>query len=238
MVVLHYPLSSSPEIGLPGTSRSSAMYSIAPNKEVLWSTIDLLTWKLSNTDNHLLQKKEEFIKGYSNVILAAAHEFNISPVLLAAVSWREFGGDPMWIDDLAYSIRQIDHVSDFFSEEMSVTRPVLETSFGNVSIQVRRAAAILGYDPETLSGKDARLIAALLKDPVCNLFIAAHHLSDLSKIDFPEKEMTDLTDDDLKITATRFYRGPELTLDQIKADTRYGENVLKRFELLNSLLAD
>lgn len=235
---VHYPLSSSPEKSSFKTEESqSVRYTIVPQHAVSWSTTDLLIWSMSSTDNHLLEKKEEFIKGYSNVICAAANEFSIPPLLLAGVSWREFGGDPQWIDDVAFLIREFDHSTDSFSNSRSITRKASETSFGNVSIQVRRAAATLGYNPESLTKTEKETIIAALKDPVQNIFIVAQHLSDLLKIDFPEKEAADLTAEDLIIAATRFYRGPEFSLEQIEADTRYGDNVSQRFKLLTTLIS-
>ncbi len=237
LTAVHYPLTSSPE---PSQSEAeeqqSILYSLVPDEAVSWSTMDLLIWQMSRTDAHLLNKKRDFISGYSNIIKAAADEFEISPVLLAGISWREFGGDPEWIDNVAFLIRQLDHATDTFNKNVSVTRNAEQTSFGNVSIQIRRAADILGYNSNKLSHADKNEIINALEDPVHNIFIAAHHLADLSRIDFPDKRAADLSLDDLKIVATRFYRGPELSLDQIKADMQYGENVLKRFELLNALL--
>src|SRR6187402_2136717 len=62
LVVLHSPLSSAPEIGLPGTSTlNSTLYNLVPNKEVSWDTWDLLLWKMRKGDAHLLDKKGEFI---------------------------------------------------------------------------------------------------------------------------------------------------------------------------------
>jgi hypothetical protein len=209
---------------------------LAPNHAVTWSTNDLIQWQLQADDSHLLRKKADFIKGYANVFVAAANEFDLPPVLVAGIAWREFGGDPMWIDDLAYKARALDHSTDQFCKGLTLTSNPLETSFGNVSIQIRRAATALGYDVQSLTPAQHAMLVEALKDPVYNIFIAAKHLADLRDIDFAGSTASSLTPDELLVVATRYNRGPELTLQEIQANTCYGRNIFKREILLTQLL--
>lgn len=209
---------------------------LVPHETVTWSTKDLILWQLQADDSHLLRKKADFIRGYSNVLMTAAAEFDLPPVLVAGIAWREFGGDPMWIDDIAYTVREFDHSGDPYWEGFTVTTNPLGTSFGNVSIQIRRAATALGFDAETLTPDQLAVIVNVLKDPVSNIFIAAKHIADLRDVDFYGRPAESLTTDELIILATRYNRGPELTLKEIKADTSYGNNIFRRTKLLTQLL--
>lgn len=47
-----------------------------------------------------------------------------------------------------------------------------------------------------------------------------------------------MTQDEVKVTATRFNRGPDLTLAQIRANTSYGDTILRRWRELVSLLRE
>lgn len=233
--VYHYPFVDSDAKFFQAVEKFSSR-AFAPNHAVTWSTKDLIQWQLQDDDSHLLRKKADFIKGYANVITAAAQEFDLPAVLVAGVAWREFGGDPMWIDDIAYGVRALDHAGDSFLEGLTVTIHPLETSFGNVSIQIRRAATAMGCDAQALTSAQHATIVDMLKDPVYNIFIAAKHIADLRDIDFYGHTADSFTTDELIVLATRYNRGPELTLEAIQANTSYGSNIFRREVLLTELL--
>jgi hypothetical protein len=118
------------------------------------------------------------------------------------------------------------------------TRPPQLTSFGNVSTQIRRAAETMGYDPARMSQAQEDAIVASLEDPRQNIFIAASHLADLRDIDFPTARGGAMTLEQMRVVATRFNRGPDLSLAQIQTDMSYGQRVLDRFVLLLNALRD
>jgi hypothetical protein len=201
-----------------------------------WSTLDLTTWKTVGGTEFLNNKKWLFVYDFRNAIAAAATRFDIPPLLLSGVCYVEFGGDPLWIDDIAYGVRKFDHSGDPLMRPLTITKDEDLTSFGNVSMQVRRAAETMGYDPKALTGDQKSSIIDTLKDPKANIFLAAAHLRDLKKIDFPDKTAADMTLEDIKVTATRYNRGPDLSLDKIKQNMSYGEYILKKADDLNLIM--
>jgi len=162
--------------------------------------------------------------------------FDIPASLLAGIAFNEFGGDPMWVDDIAYVVRQFDHSGDPYLESATVTKEADLTSFGNLSTQIKRAAESLGYDLNNLTSEQRESIKSSLKNPVQNIYIAAKHLSDLRNVDFSGKGASSLTIEDIRIIATRFNRGPNLSLEQIKKNTSYGNSVVNRIDKLNNLI--
>ncbi|MFD0490119.1 hypothetical protein ACFQ0O_27245 [Saccharopolyspora spinosporotrichia] len=70
-----------------------------------------------------------------------------------------------------------------------------DVSYGPLSIQTRRAAEVLGYDPEHLTDEQRDEIRAAAEDPRTNVLISAQHLADLKAqsgyADVPPEKMTD-----------------------------------------------
>ena len=110
------------------------------------------------------------------------------------------------------------------------------TSYGNVSIQVEVATRTLGYNLENLTDSQRRIIIKSIKDPVQNILISAKHLSELRDIDFKGKISSHLTIDDVKVIATRYNRGPNLSIDKIRDNMSYGTFITKRKSLLGDML--
>ena len=83
------------------------------------------------------------------------------------------------------------------------------TSLGPVSVQVRRAAEALGYDPEHLNDQQQNAIIGALKDPAQNAYIASEYLAQLkaesSFADVPPEKMTR---EQMQELAARYNGGP------------------------------
>jgi soluble lytic murein transglycosylase-like protein len=138
---------------------------------------DLVGWQLGR--ENIFSFKNQWVHGNRSAINAAAKRFDLPPGLVAGVAYNEVGGDPQSIDSLAYALRG-DSTRD-------------RTSFGDLSVQVRRAAEALGYDPSNdLSPSQRRMLIESLKDPTQNIFIAAKHLADLRDKDFKGVRGADL----------------------------------------------
>lgn len=208
-----------------------------PSAVLEWSTWDIVTWRfpLLGDENYIHDFKRRWVEAYRRAIVAAAETFDLPEVLVAGVAYNEVGGDPMWIDDIAHAIRSFDHSAPAL-EPLTVTNAPNRTSFGNVSTQIRRAAETLGYDPETLTERQEELIIESLRDPQTNIFIAAAHLAELRDIDFPGVSAASMTEEQIRITATRFNRGPGLSLEEIQADLSYGQAVTRRTQELDEML--
>ena len=189
--------------------------------EYKWTIGDIVKWKTTGGDDYIHKEKIGFIKNYKDVILDAAEKYNIPPVLLAGVAYVEYGGDPMWIDDIAYAVRSFDWSGPkWVDENLTITKNPDFTSFGNTSIQVRRALEMLGYDASSASRK---AVIDSLKDPIQNIYLTACHLNILQNVDYKGKKPADLTDDEIKVIASRYNLGPDIPLNDV--ETGYGERI-------------
>jgi hypothetical protein len=193
-----------------------------------WTTMDLVKWKTSKDDKTLFDFKKQWVKGYNDVIKAAAKENDLPEYLVAGVAYIEVGGDPLWIDDIAYNIRK----------NIPTGKKADRTSFGNISMQIGTAAETLRYSPDKITEVQREAIISSLKDPRQNIFMAAKHLSDLRNIDFKGVEAKQLTEDQVKVIGTRFNRGGGLSLQSIMKNLSYGEFIIKRKSLIEELLND
>jgi hypothetical protein len=193
-----------------------------------WTTLDLIKWKTSKDDKALFDFKKQWVKGYNNVIKAAAKEYDLPEYLVAGVAYIEVGGDPLWIDDVAYKIRKT----------IPTGKKADRTSFGNISMQIGTAAETLEYSPDKLTEVQREAIISSLKEPGQNIFIAAKHLSDLRNIDYKGVGANQLKEDQVKVIGTRFNRGRGLSLESIMKNMSYGEFIVKRKALLEELLND
>ncbi|GAA3112408.1 hypothetical protein GCM10017687_26600 [Streptomyces echinatus] len=84
-----------------------------------------------------------------------------------------------------------------------------DTSTGPLSIQVRRAAEVLGYDPHHLTDMQRDVVVGATKDPSKNIFIASEYLARLKAesgfADVPPEQMTRAQMQEL---AARYNGGP------------------------------
>lgn len=99
-------------------------------------------------------------------------------------------------------------------------------SFGNVSIQVRRAIETLEYNQDNMSQKDYKDVIKALKDPVMNIYIVASHVSDLKQIDYSDIPSSELTKDQIIVIGTRYNRGPDMHIEDIMKNTEYGDSII------------
>ncbi|MFP4411274.1 eCIS core domain-containing protein [Coleofasciculus sp.] len=169
-------------------------------------------------DMNIWDFKKQWVRGYLEVIEQAATTFKLPSILVAGIAFREVGGDPPISDPLAYGWRYSTRISREYA---------LRTSYGNLSIQIRRAMESLGYDSALTTGTQLQAIRESLLEPRQNIFIAAQHMSDLRNIDFPGKKAADLTRDDIMVIAARYHAGPELTREELHPYVRgYGQRIL------------
>jgi hypothetical protein len=189
-----------------------------------WGAVDTLIWQLPGQDERVFDYKDSFVEGHRDIILAAAEENDIPPELLAGVAWIEVGGDPDVIDDLAYALEGTDGE--------------LTTSIAPMSIQVRRAAETLGYDPENMTAGQMAAVRDTLKDPQSAIFLAARHLAELREVDYPGTTAAEMTDQQLADIATRYNRGPDVSLQDVQENGDYGDDLIDNRQRVNELLED
>jgi YD repeat-containing protein len=183
-----------------------------------WTTREAISWKAGRSK--IFAFKDQWVRGYRESIKAAARYYDLPPELLAGVAYNEVGGDPLWFDTAADMLRSGEKAE--------------KTSFGNMSLQLRRAADTLGY---TSRGpwQRAQIIASLM-DPRTSIWIAAAHLSDLRDVDFRGVTTSDMTLGQIQVIATRYNRGPDLSLAKISQNLSYGERVTFRLYHFRELL--
>lgn len=205
-----------------------------------WTLLDsarrLAAQKLGIGDKAILSKyKDAWTRAHRKEIKETAVFNEIPVVLLAGVCWIEVGGDPDIIDRFAFAVRSFDHMADPFLEPLTITKVPEQTSLGDVSIQLRRAAETLGPAWNNLSDVDKnKIVQCLLQEP-CNVGVVGRHLRDLKRIDFPDG--TGIESEIIRITGARYNRGPSLTLEQIRMNTSYGDFILGIRQRLTGLLA-
>ncbi|MFE8012428.1 hypothetical protein ACFU3O_06755 [Streptomyces antibioticus] len=152
-------------------------------------------WLPSTSD----EGRREYISANSALIKAAAHDAGLPPEMVAGIAWQEVMGDPAVIDDLAYEGRKVLP----FSEDPD------ETSMGPMSIQVRRAAEVLGYDPQHLTDMQRDQVVGALKDPAKNIFIASEYLAQLkAESGFADVPPEQMTRSQMQELAARYNGGP------------------------------
>lgn len=188
-----------------------------------WTLPKAAVWAAGGSDIH--QFKRQWVRGYRDAIKAAARRFDLPAGLVAGTAYNEAGGDPLEIDRAAFTVRDLlgDNGRD-------------RTSFGDVSIQLRRAAEALGYDLNRISSTQREQMIGSLQDPQTGIFVAAKHLSDLRDLDFHGVPGRVLTRDQIEVIATRYNRGSELPKSEIKKNVSYGRAITKRWSLLNQLI--
>jgi hypothetical protein len=193
-----------------------------------WDMGDFARWKVLGRNIH--EFKEQWVRGYKDAINSAAARFDLPPALLAGVAYNEVGGDPLFIDDLAYMARNTNPNSPSCRDL---------TSFGNVSLEVTRASQALGYGPSNDLGEtQRRAVIQSLKDPVSNIFVVAKHLSDLRDRDFYGVPGSKLTRRQVEILGARYNHGPGVPISVLQKDLSYGRAITKRWGVLNGLISE
>ncbi|CAB3761235.1 hypothetical protein LMG29660_04221 [Burkholderia puraquae] len=117
-------------------------------------------------------------------IRAAAGRNRLPREMLAGVCWIEVGGDPEFIDRVAFEARTFDWSDPpFVDKHLTLARHPAMTSFGPVSMQLRTAAQTLGMDPSKMSASQFRNLAHCLRRDIFNIDVVARHLRQLAARD-------------------------------------------------------
>jgi hypothetical protein len=140
-------------------------------------------WNVPPNERNLAAYKELWVKDHATTIKVIARKHDIPPEVLAGIAHTEVGGDPDIQDSIAHAIRT----------GVPGTSSPDETSFGDVQIQLRRAAETLGMDPSKMGYSDRERLIQHLSDKTTNLDIVAKHIKDGMRDNFEYKggAMTD-----------------------------------------------
>ena len=152
----------------------------------------------------------------------------------------EFGGDPPIQDYVTQLIRTLSNhdptgIIKIILEKVGLgklNQPSYETSFGNISMQLRRAAEALDYYAKLDYDLEKELIDTLNHDKTA-LILVARHLTDLKNIDFPDKKGTDLTYEEMAVVVGRYNIGPDVSAERA-GSCGYAQRFLSMISKLKS----
>jgi hypothetical protein len=178
------------------------------------------------------EERVEWLAASAEILRAAAADSGLPLDLLTAIAWKEVGRKPALLDDIAGGLRHA--ASNAWSPITPENLPGPlggdrdRTSYGPLSVQVRRAAEVLGYDPATLSEEQREEILATLKDPAGGIFIAAKHVANLkASTGFAAVEPGEWTRAHHRELAARYNGGPYWEGGQAQG---YAEDVVAQLD--------
>jgi hypothetical protein len=206
-----------------------------------WGYGDVVVWKvlpkwLGGDPDRLRNYKDRWVRDHRAAIKRLSLQYNLPPELLAGVAWIETGGKPYTSKLDLYRLRRFDHSGDPLLEPMTITKKPGFTSMGPVAIQLRRAAETMGVDFDRLNEKEKSELVDCLQNADNDLAIVARHLWQLKQIDFPDPLPVGPLE--IQIIGARYNRGRELSLQQIRLNTSYGDFIVKFIPRLRALLAE
>ena len=212
------------------------------NDSPTWGLLDLFAWKLlpqrvGGGIPYIQRYKDAWVQHNKAIIRMAARKYKLPEELLAGVCWIEVGGDPNFVDRVAFEVRSLDWSGpNWVDRHLTITNNPANTSFGSVSIQLRAAARTLDLDPARMSTTEFRSLANCLQKDVFNIEIVAHHLRQLIDHDGPQADPPSLTMDQVRIVGARYNRGIDQSLEKIQKNTSYGNFIVKFWSRFARLL--
>lgn len=211
----------------------------ASNTSPRWQIFDLFMWKIvperfGGGASYIQKFKDAWVRHNKTFIHTAAINSGLPVELLAGVCWIEVGGDPNFIDRVAFDIRTFDWSGpQFVDKNLSMTSRPEKTSFGSVSMQIRTAAKTLGLDISQMTTSQLRTLSYCLEGDVYNIEIVALHLRQLADHDkFPRK----LNIEQVRVIGARYNRGMEISLKEIKKNTSYGDFIVNHWQRFSQLI--
>lgn len=209
------------------------------NTSPVWGVLDLFRWKLvperfGGGKDYIQRFKDAWVQHNKHAIQGAAGTNRLPVELLAGVCWIEVGGDPNFIDRVAFEVRSFDWSGPPIVDRcLTMTRIPTKTSFGAVSIQLRTAAQTFGLNPDSMTHTQLRNLANCLQRDAYNINTVAHHLRQLADHD---KFSSPLTLEQVRVVGARYNRGIGLTLDKIKQNTSYGDFIVNNWSRFSRLV--
>lgn len=219
-----------------------------------WTTLDALMWLFlpkiaGGGTEYLLAYKDGWVLYNARRIKAAAKTHKIPATLLAGVAWEEAGGMPNFVDHITHPVRSFDWSGpSWIDRNLTISIPPEQTSFGSVSIQLRRAAEEMGIQVNTMSYATRTGLAQCLESDAFNIEIVARHLHGLIVHDYPTADTTTLTDEQTIVAGARYNRGTERALQDIiqsidapagsptRPYSEYGRTLIRRRPRIDRLL--
>ena len=212
------------------------------NDSPTWGLVNLFVWKLlpervGGGIAYIQKFKDAWVQHNKELIKTSASQNKMPAELLAGVCWIEVGGDPDFIDRVAFEVRSFDWSGPpWVDRNLTITSNPAKTSFGSVSIQLRTAAQTMGLNPAEMSSEQIRGLATCLQKDVFNIEVVANHLRKLIDHDGLQNNPPLLTMDQVRIVGARYNRGIGLSLDEINKNTSYGNFIVNFWPRFTKLL--
>ena len=178
--------------------------------------MDLAAWKLlpeslGGGPPYIQRFKDAWVRHNKLSITSRSAQFSMPVELLAGVCWIEVGGDPDFIDRVAFEVRAYDWSGrPWVDRNLTITKNPTRTSFGAVSMQLRTAARTLGLNPDEMSTAQLRGLARCLQLDAFNITLAARHLRQLLDHDGRQTNPPTLSMEAVRIAGARYNRGIDL----------------------------
>ncbi len=186
-----------------------------------WGNLNSVREKLGLIDDTAF--KRQWVRGYRRPIIEAARRFDLPAGIVAGVAYKEASGKPEISDPGMYAVRN------------DVRRD--RTSFGPLSIQVRRGAESLGYGSSAqLSESSRRALIVSLSHRETNIFIAAKHLSDLRDRYVRGLDSQHFSRQQIEALGTLYNSGPGAIVGGKVTSGHYGQEIARRWTQLNELI--
>ncbi|MDQ8701077.1 hypothetical protein RCO28_01045 [Streptomyces sp. LHD-70] len=157
--------------------------------------------------------KKEWIAENKEAIKEAARAYGLPPDMVAGIAWIEVGGKPYAADNMTGWAREAAESSwspvtpDYLPGPLAGDKD--NTSYGPMAVQVRRAAEVLGYDPENLTDGQRDELKTALQDPSQNMLISAKYMADLkAQSSFADVPADQMTPEQYRELAARYNGGP------------------------------
>lgn len=182
--------------------------------------------------------KDGWIVYNAEYIKCLSNQYSLPPLMLAGVAWKEVGGKPKTTDDLVFLGRTFDyHGNNVINKHFTIGKHPSLTSFGSVSMQLRRAAPYLGINPKDMSLDDLCLVIGELRSDVKNLELVAKHLVDLCKVDYDGINPLTFNDEQISVVCARYNIGPDVSIETVKLIDNYGIDIILKKNHILSLIS-
>lgn len=167
--------------------------------------------------------KEKYVKALAEAIQSVSSMNDIPTIVLAGVAYTEYGGDPPFFDNGKRFLSSIlpdwmDQYSFMLAGQRIGTGPTDRISYGNLSMQLRRAAESLDFYGK-LDGYLEQQMIFLLQDDRTALVLCGTHLHNLKEIDFPDKRADQMTLEAMKTLIGRYNQGPDVSEEKARSSS-------------------
>lgn len=204
-----------------------------------WGMVNLFIWKIvpdkfGGGKGYIQRYKDAWVIHNKSIIRMASARYHLPVELLAGVCWIEVGGDPNFVDRIAFEIRALDWSGPgYIDNNMTMTKPPAKTSFGSVSMQLSTAANALGLDAAHMNIAQLRALSNCLQHDTYNIELVARHLRELANYDHLPMN---LRKEDVRIIGARYNRGIKPTLNEIKRNSSYGNFIVNHWQRFHKLI--